>query len=106
MKTIEEKAIKYAEEHCYIEPKLAFTDGYIQGATEQKAIDDKRYEEYLVYMNKQLTDNLASQRKTIINKACEWLDDNLFAFVEYDHLNGINIDHAQLNKQFKKAMEE
>jgi len=44
---------------------------------EQKAIDDKRYEEYLAYMSKQLSDSLATQRKNIIDKACEWLDKEL-----------------------------
>lgn len=46
------------------------------------------------------------QRKHDIEKACEWLNDNLWSFVDYDHLNGINIDYGQLNKQFCKAMEE
>lgn len=46
------------------------------------------------------------QRKHDIEKACEWLGDNLIAFADYDHLNGINIDYGQLNKQFRKAMEE
>lgn len=38
-----------------------------------KAIDDKRYEEYLAYMNRELTNDLSFQRKTIIDKACEWI---------------------------------
>lgn len=46
------------------------------------------------------------QRKIDLNKACEWLGDNIMEFVEYDHLNGINIDYGQLNKQFRKVMEE
>lgn len=41
-----------------------------------------------------------------IDNICEWLKDSLFAFVEYDLLNGINIDYCHLNKQLRKAMEE
>lgn len=46
------------------------------------------------------------QRKHDIEKACEWIGENLIEFVDYDHLNGIDIDYGQLNKQFRKAMEE
>ena len=46
------------------------------------------------------------QHELDIEKACEWLGDNLIAFVEYDHLNGINIDYGKLNKELRKAMED
>lgn len=69
----------------------------MQGAREQKAIDDKRYEEYLVYMNKQLTDSLASQRKTIIDKACEWLRECVGTGEQFK---------KTLVEKFRKAMEK
>lgn len=87
--TIEERARDYA---CHVtieelnregldtESFCGILHGYVRGATEQ--------------------------RKHDIEKACEWLGDNLIAFTEYDHLNGINIDYGQLNKQFRKAMED
>lgn len=34
-KTIEQQAEEYAEKHCYIEPKLAYMAGCVQGATNQ-----------------------------------------------------------------------
>lgn len=46
------------------------------------------------------------QRKIDIDKACEWLIDNLWEFVDYDHCDGINIDYGELNKQFRKVIEE
>lgn len=79
--TIAERAKEYIT-NCRTVPanKMGRLQGYICGATEQRKID--------------------------IDKACEWLDENLIGYTDYDHLNGINIDYGQLNKQLRKAMEE
>lgn len=108
METIEERAGKWGKDY----PKLpsseqpytdndmeaVATNSYLQGATKQKAIDDKRYEEYLVYMNKQLTDNLASQRKSIIDKACDWLLENANCWMV--------MKQEMFVQEFRKAIEE
>ena len=40
-----------------------------------------------------------------LEKACEWLGDNLIDFVDYDCLNGISIDYGKLRSELIKAME-
>ena len=39
MTTLEEKAEKYAEKHCYIEPKMAFLAGYSEGYGDARQIE-------------------------------------------------------------------
>lgn len=81
MKTIVERAREYAENEDLVQG----TDGfdyclrdYIKGATEQKAID--------------------------IDKACEWLRNNLREYVNQDRDGMILFGH--LESDFRKSMEE
>ena len=81
MKTIAERAREYAENEDLVQG----TDGYeyclrdyIKGATEQKVID--------------------------IDKACEWLKNNLREYVNQDRDGMILFGHWEYD--FRKAMEE
>ena len=72
MKTIEERATEYANKEWTPEYHFIAEESYIAGATEQKVID--------------------------INKACEWLKNNLreYGIILFGHWES----------DFRKAMEE
>lgn len=54
--------------------------GYHFGATEQKKID--------------------------IDKACEWFSKHMIEYVSYNEMDGWDINHKEMHKDFNKAMEE
>ena len=72
MKTIEERAIEYANKEWTFDVHFIANESYIAGAKEQKAID--------------------------IEKACEWLKNNLreYGIILFGHWES----------DFRKAMEE
>lgn len=80
MKSLARRGFDYSNrEGCSDSFKAGLEKGYWDGATEQHQID--------------------------IEKAAEWLSDNINEYVDFDHLNGIQIDYGQLDKVFRKAME-
>lgn len=94
MKSIEERAWDYAVQYRGGDSFIA--EGYIQGATDQKAIDDAYF---------------ADASKIVIDKACEWLSEQAFSWIDD---NKVNEDTRKLKQQkikelqddFRKAMEE
>ena len=125
MKTIEEKAKEYSLKDFdgyYTGREKAVEEGYIAGATEQKAIDeevrlkkcdDMTEAEYdreaafddWYYKNGKGTptysDAIEWARKDLLDKACEWIDKYLHLFVLKGH-----ILYPKLAQEFRKAMEE
>ena len=73
MKTIEERAIEYANKKWTFDVHFIANESYIAGANEQKAID--------------------------IDKACEWLKENVEGGVHPQSTYGFV-------EKFRKAMEE
>lgn len=107
MKTIEERAKDYYEGDLELLQTRGWLDrsdiadivekAYIQGATEQKAIDER-----LIMQAKEDGELLAYNcekrvRKEMIDKACEWLK------INYGHFDGSIED---LVADFRKAMED
>ena len=81
MKTIEERAKEYSLKDFdgyYTGREKAMEEGYIAGATEQKAID--------------------------IDKACEWLRNNWREYIYQDRDGMILFGHWE--SDFRKSMEE
>lgn len=128
MKTIEERAKEWAYRYPmtpdgYLtesDMRAVATNSYIQGATEQKAIDEqvrlKKCDDmteaehnrktafvdwYLENGKGTLTysDAIEWSRKEVINKACEWLKENVEGGVHPQSAYGF-VD------EFRKAMEE
>lgn len=100
MKTIEERAFDFAIEEAKVEgfDFGSVKDGYVQGATEQKAIDDAESGKELLYVVNKTTERV---RKEAIDKACEWLR----GYIGLDvRLRYLSITH--LLEDFHKAMEE
>lgn len=99
MKTIEERAKSKANAYldvCVEQNKRTtvtedFANGYIKGATEQKAIDDAESGKELLYVVNKTTERV---RKEMIEKACEWLRENVRPYYKF------SID------SFRQAMEE
>lgn len=75
MKTIEERSWDAAVRRMQGDSVYAL--GYKDGATEQKAIDDKEYTEEMHRLNEEWEENLVIQRKMLINKAVAWVDHNV-----------------------------
>ena len=125
MKSIEERAKEYSLKDFdgyYTGRENAMEEGYIAGATEQKAIDEEvrlkkcddmtkaeydRETAFVDWYNKHgkgtptYSDAIEWARKEAINKACEWIDKYLHLFV----MKG-NIIYPKLAQEFRKAMEE
>ena len=119
MKTIEERAKEYAPD-----PFLSALErkAYIAGATEQKTIDEKvrvkkcddmtkaEYDREGAFAGWYLkngkgtptySDAIEWARKDLLDKVCEWLDRYLHLFVMKGHIN-----HAALEQEFRKAIDE
>lgn len=117
MKTIEERAIEYAKGRRY-EPTAY--EAYRVGAIEQKAIDEEvrlkkcddmtkaEYNRETAFVDWYLengkgtpaySDAIEWARKEVINKACEWLKENVEGGVHPQRAYGF-VD------KFRKAMEE
>ena len=125
MKTIGERAKEYSLKDFdgyYTGREKAVEEGYIAGATGQKAIDEEvrlkkcddmteaEYNHETAFVDWYLengkgmpaySDAIEWARKEVINRACEWLDRYLHLFVMKGHIN-----HAALEQEFRKAMEE
>ena len=102
MKTIEERAKEYASD-----PFLSALErkAYIAGATEQKAIDNeellklKSAWEKQAQINHNDEDNYNQGYHDAVEKACEWLKENIDGGVHPSSTYGFV-------EKFKKAMEE
>ena len=113
MKTIEERAEKYASKKGDISLSAVYNEalaniykeGYIAGATEQKAIDDTKLLKLKSSWEKQAQinhDDEANYKQgyhDAIEKACEWLKENIEGGVHPQST------YSFLDK-FRKAMEE
>ena len=117
MKTIEERAKEYSKKQCV---KPVAYNSYIAGAKEQKAIDEEvrlkkcddmteaEYNRETAFVDWYLengkgmpaySDAIEWARKEVINKACEWLKENVECGVHPQSAYGF-VD------KFRKAMEE
>lgn len=117
MKTVEERALASWNERYPEGSELyrdAQIDGYIVGATEQKAIDEKRIAELeakfdaLVGLNEELCntiDEYKKKRAADINKACEWFSNYLMEIGYPD--DWMRDSEVQLSgeQRFRKEME-
>ena len=130
MKTIEERAREYSLKDFdgyYTEREKAMEEGYIAGATEQKAIDEEvrlkncddmtqaeydRESAFAEWYHKNrngtptFSDAIEWARKEVIDDACEWLDNYLMEIGYPDDWlrNSLNIKSGK--ERFRKAMEE
>lgn len=123
MKTIEERAKEYSLKDFdgyYTGREKAMEEGYIAGATEQKAIDEEvrlkncddmtkaeydRESAFAEWYHKNrkgtptYSDAIEWARKEVIDRACEWLEEHLYEeMFDLPFNNWIEL--------FKKAMEE
>ena len=123
MKTIEERAKEYSLKDFdgyYTGRENAMEEGYIAGAKEQKAIDEEvrlkkcddmteaEYNHETAFVDWYLengkgmpaySDAIEWARKEVINRACEWLKENVEGGVHPQSTYGF-VD------KFRKAMEE
>lgn len=123
MKTIEERAKEYSLKNFdgyYIGREKAVEEGYIAGATEQKAIDEEvrlkkcddmteaEYNRETAFVDWYLengkgmpaySDAIEWERKEVINKACKWLKENVEGGIHPQSAYGF-VD------KFRKAIEE
>ena len=123
MKSIEERAKEYSLKDFdgyYTGREKAVEEGYIAGAKEQKAIDEEvrlkkcddmteaEYNRETAFVDWYLengkgmpaySDAIEWARKEVINKACEWLKENVEGGVHPQSAYGF-VD------KFRKAMEE
>lgn len=105
---IRENAAKFAEEFenssSTINPKMALFDGFKFGAywaDEHPYSDIKR----LLHVSQNTTE---STKKEFINKACEWLENNINNYIIIDDYLG-KVQHkisSNMFDDFKKTMEE
>ena len=108
MKTIEERAEEYSLKDFdgyYTGREKAVEEGYIAGATEQKAIDNeellklKSAWEKQAQINHNDEDNYNQGYHDAVEKACEWLKENVECGVHPQSAHGFA-------DRFRKAMEE
>ena len=120
MKTIEERAIQASEGYDDQAYSAGLYIGYKEGAKEQKAIDEEvrlkkcddmteaEYNRETAFVDWYLekgkgmptySDAIEWARKEVINKACEWLKENVECGVHPQSAYGFA-------DRFKKAMEE
>ena len=130
MKTIEERAKEYSLrdfDGYYTGREKALEEGYIAGATEQKAIDEEvrlkkcddmteaEYNRENAFVDWYLkngkgtptySDAIEWARKEVINKACEWLDTYLMEIGYPDDWMRDSPNMESGKERFIKAMEE
>ena len=105
MKTIEERANKYVWKEWTPEYHFIAEESYIAGAKEQKDIDDaellklKSAWEKEIYINPYDEANYKQGYHDAIEKACEWLKENVEGGVHPQSVYGFA-------DRFRKAMEE
>lgn len=103
METIEERAkeagivSQYKSDYRY-DPR-SVESGYMQGATEQKAIDDAEYVNKVLMGNGSSINYYKQGYHDAIEKACEWLKENIEGGVHPQSAYGFA-------DRFRKAMEE
>ena len=137
MKTIEERAKEYSLKDFdgyYTGREKAVEEGYIAGATEQKAIDEEvrlkkcddmteaEYNRETAFVDWYLengkgmpaySDAIEWARKELLDKACKWLKENARDYAcatvrcPYGEEEEIICDvHLEIVEDFRKAMEE
>ena len=108
MKTIEERAKEYSLKDFdgyYTGREKAMEEGYIAGATEQKAIDNeellklKSAWEKQAQINHNDEDNYNQGYHDAVEKACKWLKENIEGGIHPQSIYGFV-------ERFKKALEE
>ena len=96
--TIKERATEYADRHknayLTISSDMKREEQMFQ-TVEQEHGNISRRESFIALTAMEWAD------KTMIDKACEWLDRYLHLFVMKGHIN-----HSVLEQEFRKAMEE
>ena len=134
MKSIEERAKEYASKKADISLSPVYNDalanlyeeGYIAGATEQKAIDEEvrlkkcdnmteaeynRETAFADWYNKNgkgtptYSDAIEWARKDLLNKVCEWIKENFEHYIDVE-VSSYYIYDDQFVEDFRKAMEE
>lgn len=129
MKTIEERAKEYSLKDFdgyYTGREKAVEEGYIAGATEQKAIDEEvrlkkcddmteaEYNRETAFVDWYLengkgmpaySDAIEWARKDLLGKACEWIKENFEDYVDVE-VSSYYIYDKQFVEDFRKAMEE
>ena len=130
MKTIEERAKEYSLKDFdgyYTGREKAVEEGYIAGATEQKAIDEEvrlkncddmtqaeydRESAFAEWYHKNrngtptFSDAIEWARKEVIEKACEWLGNYLMEIGYPDDWLRDSLNIKSGKERFRKAMEE
>ena len=130
MKTIEERAKEYSLKDFdgyYTGRENAMEEGYIAGATEQKAIDEEvrlkkcddmteaeynRETAFADWYHKNgngtptFSDAIEWARKEVIEKACEWLGNYLMEIGYPDDWLRDSLNIKSGKERFRKAMEE
>ena len=130
MKTIEERAKEYSLKDFdgyYTGREKAVEEGYIAGATEQKAIDEEvrlkkcddmtkvEYDREVAFADwyskngngtPTFSDAIEWARKEVINKACEWLDNYLIEIGYPDDWLRDSLNIKSGKERFRKSMEE
>lgn len=102
MKTPKERAKEFADAYCVGDAaiivdlvcKVAY-ESYLAGATEQMEIDEHEHNNSVIRMYDMFETKLKERKRELINKACEWLNENARQLMS-----------AELRQQFRKAMEE
>ena len=129
MKSIEERAKEYSLKDFdgyYTGWEKAVEEGYIAGATEQKAIDEEvrlkkcddmteaEYNRETAFTDWYLKngkgtptycDAIEWARKDLLNKVCEWIKENFEHYVDVE-VSSYYIYDDQFVEDFRKAMEE
>ena len=129
MKTIEERAKEYSLKDFdgyYTGREKAVEEGYIAGATEQKAIDEEvrlkkcddmteaEYNRETAFVDWYLengkgmpaySDAIEWARKDLLDKACEWIKENFEDYVDVE-VSSYYIYDKKFVEDFRKAMEE
>ena len=129
MKSIEERAKEYSLKDFdgyYTGWEKAVEEGYIAGATEQKAIDEEvrlkkcddmteaeynRETAFADWYHKNgkgtptYSDAIEWARKDLLNKVCEWIKENFEHYVDVE-VSSYYIYDDQFVEDFRKAMEE
>ena len=130
MKTIEERAKEYSLKDFdgyYTGREKAMEEGYIAGATEQKAIDEEmrlkkcydmtqseydRESAFVDWYRKNengtptFSDAIEWARKEVIEKACEWLGNYLMEIDYPDDWLRDSLNIKSGKERFRKAMEK
>ena len=130
MKSIEERAKEYSLKDFdgyYTGRENAMEEGYIAGATEQKAIDEEvrlkkcdditeaEYERETAFADwyhkngkgtPTFSDAIEWARKEVIEKACEWLGNYLMEIGYPDDWLRDSLNIKSGKERFRKAMEE